>query len=58
MKQQLELSLRNSKTNEKLIVSEMEHMRSQMDVYDKEKLPEKEKEIKTLKDQINNVDQN
>lgn len=30
----------------------MEHMRAQMDVYDKEKLPEKDKEIKSLKNQI------
>lgn len=55
MKKQLESSLKNSKTNEKLIISEMEHMRGQMDVYDKEKLPEKEKEIKSLKAQIENV---
>ncbi|RNA45014.1 hypothetical protein BpHYR1_024113 [Brachionus plicatilis] len=57
MKKQLESSLKNSKTNEKLIISEMEHMRGQMDVYDKEKLPEKEKEIKSLKAQIENLNE-
>lgn len=55
IKQQLELSLKNAKTNEKLIISEMEHMRSQMDVYERDRLPEKEKEIKSLKAQIENV---
>lgn len=55
MKQQLELSLKNSKTNEKLINSEMDHMRNTMEVYDNIKLPEKDKEIKSLKGQIDEV---
>lgn len=33
----------------------MEHMRSQMDVYERDRLPEKDKEIKSLKAQIENV---
>lgn len=54
-KQQLEIALKNAKTNEKLMISEMEHIRTTIEDYDKQKLPSKDAEIKSLNQTIKNV---
>ncbi len=55
MKHDLEVSLKNCKTNEKLLYSEMDHLRSQAESVCSVELPNKEKEIKTLKLEIEKV---
>jgi hypothetical protein len=55
VKEQLESALKSSKTNEKLALSEMNHLRNEVESIEKAKLPEKDKEIKSLKQQIETV---
>ncbi len=55
LKQGLEISLKNAKTNEKLLYSEMEHLRDKADKVCAVSLPEKDKEIKELKEKVQEV---
>lgn len=54
-KNQLETSIKSAKTNEKLLYSEMEHLRQAAENYEKKVIPEKDTELEKLKNEINNV---
>ena len=54
-KQELEKSLKNSKTNNELLNSELDHLRQKVEGYEAVKLVDKDKELGTLKNQIANV---
>lgn len=51
----MELSLRNAKTNEKLINSEMDYLRTSIEGLQNKTLPEKDKKIKSLEKEIEKV---
>jgi chromosome segregation ATPase len=51
-RQQLEQSLKNSKTNEALLNSEMDHLRQKIESYEGVKLVDKDKEVNILKKQL------
>ena len=55
MKHDLEVALKNCKTNEKLLHSEMDHLREKTEAVCSKELPEKEKELKALKSQMAEV---
>ncbi len=55
IREQLEQTVKSSKTNEKLISSEMDHLRSECESFEKRTIPEKDKEIKSLRLEIENV---
>ena len=55
VKHDLEVALKNCKTNEKLLHSEMDHLREKTEAVCSKELPEKEKELKSLKSQMAEV---
>jgi len=55
VKQGLEISLKSAKTNEKLLYSEMEHLRDKAESVSGVELPGKEKEIRELKTKVEEV---
>ncbi len=55
VKQGLEISLKSAKTNEKLLYSEMEHLRDRAEAVSGVELPGKEKEIRELKTKVEEV---
>lgn len=52
---QFESQLKNAKTNEKLLYGEMEHLRKAAELYEKQTVPEKDKEISKLTETVKNV---
>ena len=54
-KHDLEVSLKNCKTNEKFLNSEMEHLRKQIEEYEFKTIPAKDKELQSLSAKLKDV---